>query len=87
MKTSNLSLFETYRNDSKIKPEELNKENTIEYYIYDICLLTLIYIGLSLLNNLTKIEQHLPKNSILHKTGIEKRGVEHPEKLNSAQKN
>lgn len=76
------------KNESSLnfKPEELDIANTVEFYIYDISLLTLIYMGLALLNNLTKIEQHVPKHCILNKEGIEKRRVEHPTKLNSEQK-
>jgi hypothetical protein len=71
---------------SNPKPEELDIANTVEYYLYDISLLTLIYMGLSLLNNITKIEQHVPKHSLLNKQGIEKRRVEHTTKLNADQK-
>lgn len=74
------------KNSTNPKPEELNIANTVEFYLYDITLLTLIYMGLSLLNNITKIEQHVPKHSLLNKQGIDKRRVEHPTKLDTDQK-
>ena len=69
--------------NQNVNKKELEITNTVEFYIYDISLLTLIYIGLALINNITKIEQHVPKHTILNKNGIERRRIEHTTKLNS----
>ena len=86
MSTFNNTGIISNSDNKNTKPEEMDNANKVEFYIYDISLLTLIYMGLALINNITKIEQHIPKHAILNKEGIDKRRVEQPTKLNHDQK-